>query len=138
MVGKLFTFFWHHLFMHTKMILSKISNLYTTMHALTCYEWPVHLIIDLESMIYSHGPPLLLGVKTKKILNPTSYAIKVACHVRDMDFRKTLSERIIVHTPSAHLFSQCLCIYGEGLVRSSFMHLISFIVHHFDISVLVF
>lgn len=63
----------------------RIFNLFMIMH------WPLesqpsHLTLDLEMMMYSHGPSMLSRVMTKKVLNSISKPMKVTCHVSIMDF----------------------------------------------------
>lgn len=52
------------------MSISKIlSNLYTYVHALTYWNWPDHLTINLEMTKYSYSLPCYLLVFAMKVLN---------------------------------------------------------------------
>lgn len=128
-----FILFWHHLFMHIRMALSKCFNLYTTPHALTYWERPTLLTFDLEWTIDSHDLLVLSGVMIKKVLNPTSTANEKDVWCKRYIFLGNLrwNIQLCIHRPHKHQLSYCCSIEREGWVRLDRVHLVSFTWHHF-------
>lgn len=97
-------------------------------------ELPAHLTFDLERVMYSHGPSLLLGVTTKKVLNRDSIPNKSDVSYVGYELLEALREThhcvylILTHTGFFNVFVS----NGDGPIRTE-SH--AFTMHHFDFDI---
>lgn len=93
-------------------ILSFIHKLiFTTTHALTYWEWPTYLTINLERTKYSYSMPVLLWVLAMEVFNPDSISSEseVSCEkyglLGGIWWNPRLCIPIHIHTPAFRMLS---------------------------------